>query len=1022
MSSKNNNPYAFNLETDSMDLWEDGIIVLSPDETISYTNKSWKDFVHNNDLNSFKRTDKANYLPFLDEITAERPDNAINPATGIRDIINGKMNIFKLEYPLQAPDGKHWYLIKVQPLSINYPTAVILQHIDISKRKNVEFDLLESKKQIRNVLNNTQLVEIMLDPKGNIIYCNDFLLELTGWDKEHVFNKNWFDMFLPSEIVPEIKAVFSKTIKEGSLPSYNKNEIVTKDGIERAIVWNNTVIKDIEGKIRSIVCIGEDITDHQLTEKSLLNSRGQLRTLVNTIPDLVWLKDVNGTYLRCNTKFERFFGAKEEEIAGKTDYDFVDKELADLFTQKDKEAMQAGKPSINEEEITYADDGHKEYLETIKCPMYNSNGQLIGILGVGRDITQRKYADEELKRRELQLQTAQEIGRFGSWEFDFTSGKMDISEEAAKIYGLVSKHCTIREIQEIALPEYRPILDKALKALLEKKLPYDVQFRINRQNDDDIRDIHSVAEFFAERNVVIGTIQDITERKQAEEKLRENDALLNEVGSIAKVGGWEFYVPSGEGTWTSEVARIHEVDPNDPTSIDLGLSFYLPGSRELVEKAVQNAVEKAEPYDLELELISAKGKHKWIRTIGHPIIKNDKVVKVVGSFQDITERKQTELKMAEEAIRRRIFIEQSSDGIVVLDQNCKVYEVNQKYADMLGYSHEEALQLHLWDWDTQWTRDDLIEMFNNVDNTGDHFETLHRRKDGTFIDVEVSSNGAMFGEQKLVFCVCRDITERKHAEDTLLHAKIIAEAANRTKSEFLANMSHELRTPLNSIYGFSQLLNEKIPGELNEKQNNYVSNVLKSSKHLIELINDILDLSKVEAGKMELECEYFKIANILDEIVTSMQPIARKKYITIRTIIEIDDMEIYADKKKIKDVMYNLLSNAVKFTSENGKIHVNASCHDDKLQIFVADDGIGISKDEIQEIFKPFKQVDSFLTREFEGTGLGLAITKKYVEMHGGNIYVESKPKQGSTFTFMIPVEMKGQIMQTSRQNTLKSF
>ncbi len=772
MSSKNDNPCAFSLETDSMDLWEDGIIILSPEGTVSYANQSWKDFVHNNGLNSFKYTEEVNYLIFLDEITAKKPDNTISAAKGISDIINGNTNIFKLEYPHHGPDGKKWYLMKVQPLSKKDQTAVILQHIDITKRKKAEFNHFESEKQIHRMLNNTQLIEIMLDPKGNIIYCNDFLLELTGQNKEHVFNNNWFDMFLPPEIVPEIKTVFAKTIEEDNLPSHNKNEIVTNKGSIRTIVWNNTAIKDIDGKIKSIVCIGEDITDYQLTEKSLLNSRGQLRTLVNTIPDLVWLKDVNGTYLTCNTKFERFFGAKEEEITGKTDYDFVDKELADLFTQKDKEAMKVGKASMNEEEITYADDGHREYLETIKCPMYNSNGQLIGILGVGRDITQRKHANEELKKRELQLQIAQEIGCFGSWGFDFNSSNMDISEEAARIYGLENKHYTIKEIQEIALTEHRPMLDKARKALLERNAPYDVQYRIIRPTDGKIREIHSVAGYFAERNMVIGTIQDITERKQAEEEL--------------------------------------------------------------------------------------------------------------------------------------------------------------------------------------------------------------------------------------------------------LQAKLAAEAANRTKSEFLANMSHELRTPLNSIYGFSQLLNDKIPGELNEKQNHYISNVLKSSKHLIELINDILDLSKVEAGKMKLECEYFKIANLLDEIVISMQPIARKKDITIRTIIEIDDVEIYADTKKIKDVLYNLLSNAVKFTSKNGKIHVNATCHDDKLQIFVADDGIGISEDEIQEIFKPFKQVDSFLTRKFEGTGLGLALTKKYVEMHGGNIHVESKPGKGSTFTFVIPVEMKKNCLtrQCKHQNT----
>ena len=1007
MSSKINNPSVFNLEADSMDLWEDGIIILSPDGTISYANQSWKDFAQNSGLDSLKCTEACNYLKSLNELTTERPYDAVNTEKGIRNVINGNTKIFKLEYPHRGLDGKHWYLIKVQPLSKDCPTSIILQNINITKKKNAEIGLLESEKYIHTIFNNIQLFGLMLDSGGNIIFCNDFLLEITGWKREEVLNKNWFNIFLPEEIIPEIKAIFLRTIKTADVPSYHENEIITKDGHRRLIAWNNTAFKDIDGNISSITSVGKDITEQKFAEKSLLASKGQLRTLIDTIPDLIWLKDVNGVYLTCNPKFERFFGAKEAEIVGKTDYDFVEKELADFFTQKDNEAIKAGKPTMNEEKVTYADDGHGEHLETIKSPMYDSDGHLIGILGVGRDITQRKNDEENLIKRQLQLRTAQKIGRFGSWHFNLNSGNLGASEEALRIYGTEIKQFTIKEIQKVPLPEYRPLLDKALSDLIAGKAPYDFQFRIQRKTDGAIRDIHSVAEYFAEQNIVIGTIQDITELRKTENELRESEVLLNEVGRIAKIGGWEFDVLSGKGTWTPEVARIHEVDPDIPTNEEFVLSFYPSGSREIIGKAIQDAMEKGESYDLELELISAKGKHKWVRTIGHPKTKDGKIVKITGSLQDITERKQAENKIAEEAIRRRIFIEQSSDGIVVLDQNGKVFEVNKKYADMLGYSQEEVLQLHVWDWDTQWTRKELLEMIMNVDEFGDHFEAQHRRKNGTLIDVEVSSNGAVCNGQKLAFCVCRDITERKRTEQELLHAKLTAEAASRVKSDFLANMSHELRTPLNSIFGFSQMLNDKIPGELNEKQSRYLSNVLKSSEHLIELINNILDLSKIEAGEMKPHYERFRITDLIDETVTSMQPAAKKKFIDIETEIQTNGMEIYADRKKIKDILYNLLSNAIKFTPENGKVFVRTVCRTDKLQVSISDNGIGIPKNDQQEIFKPFKQADSFLTREFEGTGLGLAIVKRYVEAHGGNIQVESETGKGSTFTFVIPLNME---------------
>ncbi|WP_321417231.1 PAS domain S-box protein [uncultured Methanomethylovorans sp.] len=870
--------------------------------------------------------------------------------------------------------------------------------MDHCENSNVEYDSF-----LHTILNNIRLLGVMLDLNGNIIFCNDFLLDLTRRKREDVLGKSWFDIFLPADIKSEMKTVFLKTIETADFPSYYENEIVTKDGNKRFIAWDNTVLKDKSGKISSITSIGEDITDRMFAENSLLNSKGQLRTLVDTIPDLVWLKDQYGIFLMCNSKFERFYGAKEAQIVGKTDYDFIDKELADFFTQNDRRAIAAGKPTINEEWITYADNGHREYLETIKSPMYDSNGHLIGVLGVGRDITRRKLDKEELQRREMQLRTAQKVGGFGSWGLDLNSGKVDASEEMIRIYGLEGKQLTIESIQKVPLHEYRSMLDTALRDLVEQKSPYDVQFRIMRQNDGEIRDIHSVAEYFTEQNVIMGTIQDITELKKSENTLREKEALLNEVGRIAKIGGWEFDVSSGKVTWTSEVSRIHEVDFEGPVGVEFLRNFYPPDSMELLENAVQNAVKNGMPYDLELEFITAKGNKKWVRINGIPTIKDDKTVKIAGSLQDITERKQAEIKIAEEAVRRRILIEQSNDGIVILDQNGKVYEVNQKFADMLGYSLEEALQLHVWNWDTQWTQEELLEMIKHVNELGDHFETRHCCKDGTFIDVEISSNGALFGEQKLAFCVCRNITERKQTEDMLLHAKLAAEDANKTKGEFLATMSHELRTPLNSIIGFSDMLLNGTAGNLNEKQAKYINHISTGGKHLLYLINDILDLSKIDAGKMELYYESFSVPDAVDEVKMLVASLALKKNIDLEIQVEPQLGSINADKTKFKQILYNLASNAIKFTPEKGYVGITAHLIDNMLHIRVKDNGIGIATKDLYKLFQPFKQLNSYMTREHEGTGLGLILVKKYVEMQGGSVWVESEVGKGSTFTFTIP-------------------
>jgi diguanylate cyclase (GGDEF)-like protein len=231
------------------------------------------------------------------------------------------------------------------------------------------------------------------------------------------------------------------------------------------------------------------------------------------------------------------------------------------------------------------------------------------------------------------------------------------------------------------------------------------------------------------------------------------------------------------------------------------------------------------------------------------------------------------------------------------------------------------------------------------------------------------------------------------------------EAANKLKSEFLANMSHELRTPMNSIIGFAEVLNDKIFGDLNEKQLKYINNIHSSGKHLLNLINDILDLSKVEAGKMDLSLEKFSVARALTDIETIIWPLAGKKNLNLSVQKGESLPEITADLGKFKQIMYNLLSNAVKFTPESGSVSVTSDIREGFLEINVTDSGIGIKPEYAELIFEEFKQIDDSLSREYEGTGLGLALTKKLVELHGGRIWVNSELGEGSTFTFIIPID-----------------
>lgn len=229
--------------------------------------------------------------------------------------------------------------------------------------------------------------------------------------------------------------------------------------------------------------------------------------------------------------------------------------------------------------------------------------------------------------------------------------------------------------------------------------------------------------------------------------------------------------------------------------------------------------------------------------------------------------------------------------------------------------------------------------------------------------------------------------------------------ADRIKNEFLSNMSHELRTPLNAIIGFSETLSMKIFGELNEKQAEYIEDIHSSGRHLLGMINDLLDLSKIESGKMELNRENFDLNSAVDEAVSIVMPLAEKKSITISVNGGKRNIKINADKRKIHQILYNLLSNAIKFTNENGNIELNLFAHNDIIELSIKDDGIGIAPEFHEKIFEKFQQVKATCSEGINSTGLGLTITRELIEMHGGSIRVESEIDKGANFIFTIPTK-----------------
>jgi signal transduction histidine kinase len=245
--------------------------------------------------------------------------------------------------------------------------------------------------------------------------------------------------------------------------------------------------------------------------------------------------------------------------------------------------------------------------------------------------------------------------------------------------------------------------------------------------------------------------------------------------------------------------------------------------------------------------------------------------------------------------------------------------------------------------------------------------------------------------------------ELEEQNRALIQARHRAEAADRLKSVFLAIMSHELRTPLNSIIGFTGIILQELAGPLNEEQARQLGMVRESAQHLLSLINDVLDISKIEAGQMQLASELVEIPPLIEKVAASFQPAAGKK--GLRLMVDVDPAAgtIVADARRVEQILINLVSNALKFT-EKGSIHIQCHIRDHSLLTQITDTGLGISRENMDKLFLPFSQIESGLSRSHGGTGLGLSICKHLVGMLGGEIWVESKPKMGSTFSFTLPI------------------
>ncbi len=402
------------------------------------------------------------------------------------------------------------------------------------------------------------------------------------------------------------------------------------------------------------------------------------------------------------------------------------------------------------------------------------------------------------------------------------------------------------------------------------------------------------------------------------------------------------------------------------------------------------------------------------------LIKSDGyLVTLPVTLRKVWENKGLEERLDETEQLYRDLVENADDGIYVLDEKGDFVWVNNKIEVITGYKRRELLKRHFRHLIAPEERRSFSETLEQLrtKRVVNHIETKIRAKSGTNIPVELNitvilRDGKIMGYQG----IARDISQRLATERELLrqsrelkklNQELLAkneklEEINRLKSQFVSNVSHELRTPLNGVLGYAELLRDGIYGPVNEEQRKALQNILTSGNHLLDLINEILDFSKLQNGNMKLYREACYVHNIIEAVRATVEPMVRNMPLELTFHIDPNLPPIYVDSRKLYQVFMNIVGNAVKFTHE-GEIEVRAQLREKEVLFSVRDTGIGISRDNIPLIFEEFRQLDGSITRKYGGAGIGLSLAKKLVELHEGRIWVESELGHGSTFYFTIP-------------------
>ncbi|MEP7119573.1 MAG: PAS domain S-box protein [Byssovorax sp.] len=938
---------------------------------------------------------------------------------GIRKVLtDGRVTNYELT--LRAEDGQETFV------SYNATTftgddgklkGVFAAARDITDQKRLADQLRLAQNYSRGLIESSVDAMLTVDPDNTITEVNEQMVKLSGYTREQLVGTSFTDYFTEPD---RAAAGVQRTLSDGFVTNY---ELTLRSRHRRQILvsFNASVFKDTDGNVRGIFAVARDVTDQRRLEEKLRESENYTRGLIESFVDALVTVNPDLTITDANEQMVRLTGFSREDLVGSP--------FKDYFTEPARAATGVRQTlyegSVTNYELVLKSRSGKRTVISLNAGTFkDTEGRVAGVFAAVRDITAQKRLEDQLRDQQNYNRSLIESSVDALMIVDPSGVITEVTEQTIKLSGYNRKQLVgspfidyftdgeratagvQKTFDDGAVTNYELVL----RSKSGRKIPVSFNAAVYRDTTGTVAGILAAA-------------RDITQQKQIEQALREQqtytrgliesniDALMttDTIGIITDVN--------------KQMCAVTGCTQEELIGTPFKDYFTDP---KLAEDGIRQVLAEDRVTNYELTIRSKDGKESRVSYNATTFKGADgKLRGVFAAARDITAQKRLEEQIREQnreltettAFMNNVLESSTGYSIIAMDLVGKILAWNEGARRNYGYVAEEMVgkqnsrTLHAPEdvesgrvtalLDTALTTGKAEGVFDRIRQNGQRFPAS--------LAVTLRRDGA--GRPIGYVLISKDITEQQQLEEQLRRKNEELEEqncrvqeANRLKSEFLANMSHELRTPLNGIIGFAELMHDAKVGPVSADHKEYLGDILTSSRHLLQLINDVLDLAKVESGKMEFRPERVDLAKLVSEVRDILRTLTAEKRIHLTCEVDPRLGAIQADPAKLKQVLYNYLSNALKFTPEKGHVTIRARPEGDaRFRLEVEDTGIGIRSEDFSRLFIEFQQLDGSSAKKYQGTGLGLALTRRIVEAQGGEIGVTSTPGVGSTFYAILP-------------------